>query len=70
MIKLQNPANGRYYHITHKKDLFGDDILVVVRGGRSRNLVRHVYYRTTADLHRAVDRLEKTRTRNGYLRVV
>ncbi len=69
MIKFYNQTNKRYYYISINRDMLGDWVLCVNRGGIRVNVVRHYGY---TDLSLLADKLKnmiKKRLRNGYVMI-
>jgi hypothetical protein len=66
MIKFENAANGRYYYLVVQKDIFDDWVLSVVRGSKSRHIVKHCAYKSFADIERQIAQISKIRLRRGY----
>lgn len=69
MIKFENPTNGRFYYLQRNRDMFGDIVLTVFRGGHRTRIVRHYGYGSESDFSMAVSRLTKIRLRHGYVQV-
>lgn len=66
MIKLENDTNGRYYYIKEMVDLLGDPILLIVRGGKGKCVIRTYGFTDDTERSKKIDGLIRRRIRNGY----
>ncbi len=67
MLKFENQTNGRYYYIYVETDLFGDNVLRVIRGGCG---IKRVSGRVVAGnseiIEKELKRLSRIRLQRGY----
>lgn len=66
MIKFENQENGRFYYLRVEKDMTGEDVLVVVRGGRSVCVTRTYGFVDSQARDKRIKALMRRRIRNGY----
>jgi len=66
MIKFENQENGRFYYLRVQKDMTGDDVLVVVRGGRDISITRTYGFPNSQARDKRIKALMRRRIRNGY----
>jgi hypothetical protein len=66
MIKFENKTNKRYYYINIEKDIFGDTVLHITRGGVNCSVSRLIYCPDPHACRVQIDRISKTRLRRGY----
>lgn len=66
MVKLRNPINGRYYYLDTIVDLFKDTVLIIIRGGNKKNLIKCKAFTCQHTLQKEIDSLIKRRLQRGY----
>ena len=67
MIKYER-ADGRYYYMSEQRDMTGDTVLVVVRGGHGVRVSRVYGFADTAMREKRIKTLAKRRESHGYIR--
>lgn len=72
MIKFENHSNGRYYYIYTERDLLGDDIVYVIRGGlHRRGILKRIVIQLdvqekSSSTDKIIAQITKTRLKRGY----
>jgi hypothetical protein len=67
MIKFENQSNGRYYYLNVETDIFGDNVLSVIRGGnRASGISYPVLAGSLESISQKITEITKTRIRRGY----
>ena len=70
MIKFENKSNGRFYYLLVQHDLFGDRILLAIRGGCYARVIRTLAFGDEQTIEKAISRISKQRLKRGYTLVV
>lgn len=70
MIKFENKTNGRFFYLLLSRDLLGDCVLSVLRGGNANNKNVTVFRTIAAGssdlLTRKIQSITKKRLSRGY----
>lgn len=67
MIKFENKSNGRYYYLHVETDIFGDNVLSVIRGGRVCMLrPRRLLAGSIEAIDQKIQEITGIRLRRGY----
>ncbi|MFI5405450.1 MAG: hypothetical protein ACHQ1D_02935 [Nitrososphaerales archaeon] len=66
MIKFENRSNGRFYYIGVKKDLFGDLVIHIIRGGANVSVSRLIFCDNDRTVREEIRRISKLRISRGY----
>ncbi len=66
MLKFENKSNGRYYYISSSKDLFGDISIKVMRGSKSKNILKTIGCRSKKEAFHEIHKIIKRRIQRGY----
>jgi hypothetical protein len=66
MIKYENKSNGRFYYLEIKRDLIGDLVLCITRGGNNVSVIRTLGFTSRMALDKELARICKKRERRGY----
>lgn len=67
MIKFENPENGRYYYLLVQRDLLGDLVLMVYRGGNhGLSFCRTINVGDTNIIAEDIQKISKKRLKRGY----
>lgn len=67
MIKFENKANGRFYYLVVQKDLFNDQVLRVIRGGRHHVVSRVVAIGDDKIIQKSIRNIQNVRLKRGYI---
>jgi len=68
MLKFENKNNGRYYYIYVETDLFGDNVLCVIRGGTYvSGILSRMLSGTEETIQAEIERLSRLRLQRGYI---
>lgn len=67
MLKFENKQNGRYYYLYVETDIFGDNVLSVIRGGLTHH---RRFYRiaigTISFIEKKIQDITRIRLTRGY----
>lgn len=66
MIKFENKANGRFYYVEVKRDLLGDLVININRGGSSYAIQRIVFCGDARSIRAKIREIIQRRTAKGY----
>lgn len=67
MIKFENKSNGRYYYIFVETDIFGHNILGVIRGGMyKRGVYIAILSGNMGSIAKKIQEITVIRLRRGY----
>ncbi len=66
VIKFENKHNGRYYYLQTEKDLFGDWIIHIIRGGISSRRRRIIFCDSLMAVREKIRHIGQIRLKRGY----
>jgi hypothetical protein len=67
MIKFENHDNGRYYYLFVETDLFGDNVLSVIRGGGDYHRIPvRILVGDRYSINQKIQEITKRRISRGY----